>query len=524
LQRVLSVCPHCGAGCGLYLLVDRGEAIGVMPSAGHPVSRGTLCMRGWTSFQHLRRPERLNSPSIRLNGAVMRAQWEEALVHVVERLDAVRRRHGSQAIGLWASGRVTNEEFLLLRRIASEGLHTKAVRFDPALHTLDHIPSSLVEGSKAARFDDIQVADLLLIFAHGLEEHHPHVASRILKAMDQGTRGIVISPRRDLLAKHATLHLQVPFLDEVVPRLTSGGDGSCESLRTMWGDAKQRILIYPLKSLPLSRELNLLSAFQSLVGEKGTKVLLLFPRANSRGAFRQRLESPHLGAPELKALLVVEEDPASWNSAYHEMIQCLEFSVVQDTLRTETTELAHVVLPSASFAEKEGTLTNTEGREQELRPAVLPPGEARAGWFILAELARRLGLRDVGSTLEEIRNTMTSGQMTPAPADRSEEPLAVAMGGHSNFQHVPDRLGWMWLKDTVLRHTDDWQREHQDRWVEIHPEDAKQLALRPGWMVRVAGEGGEFQAIVRMSERVGRGILVTPYDLLEGPVQLERAA
>jgi anaerobic selenocysteine-containing dehydrogenase len=82
----------------------------------------------------------------------------------------------------------------------------------------------------------------------------------------------------------------------------------------------------------------------------------------------------------------------------------------------------------------------------------------------------------------------------------------------------------MWLKDTVLRHTDDWQREHQDRWVEIHPEDAKQLALRPGWMVRVAGEGGEFQAIVRMSERVGRGILVTPYDLLEGPVQLERAA
>jgi anaerobic selenocysteine-containing dehydrogenase len=119
---------------------------------------------------------------------------------------------------------------------------------------------------------------------------------------------------------------------------------------------------------------------------------------------------------------------------------------------------------------------------------------------------------------------MTSEQVTPAPADRSEEPLAVPVGGHSNFQHVPDRLGWMWLKDTVLRHTDDWQREHQDRWIEIHPEDAKQLGFRPGWMVRVAGEGGEFQAIVRMSERVGRGILVTPYDLLEGPVQIERAA
>jgi len=197
--------------------------------------------------------------------------------------------------------------------------------------------------------------------------------------------------------------------------------------------------------------------------------------------------------------------------------------VVQDLFLTETAELAHVVLPSASFAEKGGTFTNTEGREQHLRPAILPPGEARPGWTILAELARRLGVRNVGSTLEELRHAMTVQQRTPVPAARSEEPVAVAEG-HSSLKHVPDRLGWMWLRDTVLRHTDDWQREHQDQWIEMHPEDAKQFGLRPGWMVRVTGEDGEFLARARVSDRVARGILVTPYDLLEGPVQLERAA
>jgi len=524
MQRILSTCPHCSAGCGLYLLVDRSEVIGVMPSAGHPISRGTLCMRGWTSFQHLRRPERLEFPQIRLNGTVTRVPWEEALACLVDGLERVRLEHTGEAIGLWASGRLTNEELLLLRRIAAEGLHTNAVRFDPCLHGLDRIPAALLQGPNAARLEDIQAADLLVSLGHGLEEHHPQAASRLLKAMDQGTKAIVISPRRDLLAKPATLHLQGACPEEVVASLASGGEGSPESLRRLWGDAQSRLLIYPLKSLPLSRERRLLAALERLAAEDGTKVLLLFPRANSRGAFRQRLESPRLGGPELKALLVVEEDPATWSPACRQMLQGLEVLAVQDLFPTETAELAHLVLPAASFAEKGGTFTNTEGREQHLRPAVLPPGEARPGWVILTELARRLGVREVGSTLEDVRSGMASEPVAPAPAEPVPNLAAMATAGHSSLQHVPDRLGWMWRRDTVLRYTDDWQREHQDRWIEMHPEDAKQLVLRPGWLVRVTGEGGEFQARVRVSDRVARGILISPYELLEGPVQLERAA
>jgi predicted molibdopterin-dependent oxidoreductase YjgC len=524
MQRVLTVCPHCSCGCGLYLLVERGEVIGVMPSAGHPISRGSLCVKGWTSFQHLRRPDRLDSPYIRLNGTLKRVGWEEALSYLVEHLIAVRSKLGGHAIGLLASGRASNEELFLLSRIASRGLETAAVRFDPALHTLNHIPSSLVEGSRAAKLDEIQDADLLVILGHGLAGHHPQVASRILKAIDQGTRAIAISPYRDLLAERAVLHLRVPPLEEVASSLTDGAEGPFGSVRPFMEEAKQPLLIYPLKSLPFEREAKLLRDLERLLALRWARVLLLFPRANSRGAFHWRMGAARPEAHGLKALMVVEEDPAAWDTAFREVVASLDFLVVQDLFLTETAELAHVVLPSAAFAEKAGTLTNTEGRQQTLRAAIPPPGEARPGWVIAAEMARRFGLADVGSTLEEIRQGIAAEQLHADAAVPAEKPAILPPVESPSLRHLPDRLGWMWRRDTILRHTDDWEREHQDQWLEIHPEDAKALGLRPGWKVRVAGEGGEFQAVFRASERASPGILVSPHDLIEGPVRLERAA
>jgi formate dehydrogenase major subunit len=222
--------------------------------------------------------------------------------------------------------------------------------------------------------------------------------------------------------------------------------------------------------------------------------------------------------------MVLEENPAGWDDALGDNLPNLEFLVVQDLFLTETAELAHVVLPTASFAEKGGTLLNTEGRVQVLQPAMPPPGDARPGWAILAELARRLGISDVGSTLEEIQGAMRLEQVGESPVTMRGESPPRAAADSPRLQHIPDRLGHLWQADTLLRHTDDWQREHQDRWIEIHPEDAKALSLRPGWTIRVRGEEGEFTGIVRISDRVGPGVLCTPLTLVEGPVAVERAA
>jgi len=105
----------------------------------------------------------------------------------------------------------------------------------------------------------------------------------------------------------------------------------------------------------------------------------------------EMMNAAHAG--RLQGMVIIGENPAmSDPDAEHvrEALSHLDFLVVQDIFLTETAQLADVVLPAASFAEKDGTFTNTERRVQRVRKAVPPPGEARADWEIICELANKL--------------------------------------------------------------------------------------------------------------------------------------
>jgi NADH-quinone oxidoreductase subunit G len=97
-----------------------------------------------------------------------------------------------------------------------------------------------------------------------------------------------------------------------------------------------------------------------------------------------------IGAGAIKGLYVVQEDLAA-DPAWREVLGRLECLIVQDILPGHTTELAHIVLPGVSFAEKEGTFTNHKGRVQRLQRALKPFGLSRPDWEIFRELAQRLG-------------------------------------------------------------------------------------------------------------------------------------
>ena len=114
------------------------------------------------------------------------------------------------------------------------------------------------------------------------------------------------------------------------------------------------------------------------------------PEAPGLGGL-QMVEAAHRG--DLKALYLVGLDPAAEDGAgaVREALSHVQFLVAQGLFLTATAQLAHVVLPGASFAEKWGTFTNLERRVQRLQPAIPLQGEARPDWQILVEVARRLG-------------------------------------------------------------------------------------------------------------------------------------
>lgn len=126
-RTVPTVCPYCGTGCGMLLEVTGGKVVGVLPQKDHPVSRGALCIKGWTAHEFIYSTHRLRRPMLRRNGELVEVSWKEALRVAAEKIGGAVREHGPDAVGFLASARCTNEENYLLQKFARAVVGTNNV-------------------------------------------------------------------------------------------------------------------------------------------------------------------------------------------------------------------------------------------------------------------------------------------------------------------------------------------------------------------------------------------------------------
>ena len=144
----------------------------------------------------------------------------------------------------------------------------------------------------------------------------------------------------------------------------------------------------------------------------------------------------------IKAMYIVGENPvvSDPNSNHtRRVLESLEFLVVQDIFLTETAQLADVVLPGASFAEKDGTFTNTERRIQRVRRAIHPVGDSRADWEVVQEVAIRTSEK-IGGAAKGLAN----GFRQPGPAEIMREVASTtpSYAGVSFERLENDGLQW----------------------------------------------------------------------------------
>jgi predicted molibdopterin-dependent oxidoreductase YjgC len=256
-------------------------------------------------------------------------------------------------------------------------------------------------------------------------------------------------------------------------------------------------------------------------------------------------------AGTLKGLYIVGENPIKdcpGQQKVREALSGLEFLVVQDLFLTETASLAHVVLPSASFAEKDGTFTNLERRVQRSRRAVEPRGESRPDGTILTELMSRMGseisCRTPAEVLCEINEQVPAyrgitlrrlglereGVFWPCP-DEEDPGTPILHAGkpphaaedltlgllNSSVSAPPDEFP-LWLMTTAtLFHSVDGVRTARSRMllraageggVTMNPFDAGPLGIGDGDTALVKSSQGFLRTRVAMSERIPRGMVV----------------
>ncbi len=259
----------------------------------------------------------------------------------------------------------------------------------------------------------------------------------------------------------------------------------------------------------------------------------------------------------LKAMYIMGENPVLSDPAMHHTIEALrnlEFLVVQDIFMTETAELADVVLPASSFAEKDGTFTNTDRRVQRVRKAVDSPGDAREDSWIIREVSGRLGYEMKYHSIEEVLQEI--GRVWPAMAGisygRIEKrgiqwpcPTPAHPGtpylfkggfprGKGRFtavnyrpsEELPDK-GYPFILSTGRQlfqyHTGTMTRKTSaleavagaQPYVEIHPEDAKDLNIMDGQKIRVSSRRGKIEITAKVTERPLKGMVFIPFHFRE---------
>lgn len=126
-RTVYTTCSYCGCGCGMLLEVLDNEVIGTLPVKTHPVSDGSLCIKGWNIHEFIGSERRLTEPLLKKDGKLTPVGWDEAMNAAAEGLKKVVAEHGPDAVAVLASAKVTNEENFLLNKFARAVIGTNNI-------------------------------------------------------------------------------------------------------------------------------------------------------------------------------------------------------------------------------------------------------------------------------------------------------------------------------------------------------------------------------------------------------------
>lgn len=260
----------------------------------------------------------------------------------------------------------------------------------------------------------------------------------------------------------------------------------------------------------------------------------------------------------IQALYVMGENPVVSDPDQAHVVEALEsasFLVVQDIFLTETARLADVVLPGVSFAEKDGTFTNTERRVQRVRAAIPPVGDSRPDVDILGELLERFGLGKGGAEAADVMAEIAS--LTPSYAGITYERLAdggiqwpcpdsshpgtpvlhterFARGAgrfvpvdYAAPAEVPDAdYPMMMTTGRVLTHYHTGSMTRRANGLselcphgvaEVSPADAERLGLCDGDWIEVSSRRGSIVIRASVTERSPEGVVFVPFHYAEAP-------
>jgi len=538
-----SVCQHCASGCNVRVDVRRGEVVRVLARENPETNDAWICDKGRFAFRWTDASDRVTTPLIRDRG-LEPASFGEVLSFIAERCVGAR-------VAFLAGGRLMDEDYYALSKLARTVMRT---------NDLDHRrdePGLLAETAAASRpmaitSRELERARVILVAGLDAEQELPIVHLRLRKAAARGARIVVLHPRRTRLHDVAEHVLCRPGQQATLLAEAREGRGPLAALTAALRDAGDAAVVLAGPRLAEGAA----DAALLLATATGARFALAPRRANDRGALRagvhpellpggrrfdvadERAEVEAVWGPimvegpgrstmrileacaarQVDVLFLIGVDPLRDlpdAALARRALDNVPVKVVQSLELGSLEPFADAFLPGASYLEKEGHLTDWEGRGQRIAPMRGAPGISRPDWEIFAGLAAAMG-SDLGfDTLDELHEEM--GRLL-APRNGSEVPAAgivdvaprPTVGGDGVVLFTYPLLV---DEGRLSVGADELKAALEDpAFVEVAPATAERHGLVDGGIALVRTASGSAELPVRVTEHIVDGTAFVPFN------------
>ena len=602
VAEVTTVCTNCAVGCQMIAEVNKfGKVVRFRGDLAGAANNGQACMTGKFGYEYTNHNSRLKRPYIRENGILRKATWDEALERIKHGLGG----RSAQEVAIITSPRGSNEDQYIAAKFASGVLKTpnidSALNSNNAM--LSRLETRLGAGAATNPIWDIENSKSLLVVAGNPTEEQNVLAVPAKKAVREGAKLVVIDSRETELTRYATEWLRPrqgsealliagiarAILDEALEDQEFVGsriDGDEELKQSLWSfDLAKVSRDTGIEESQIRRAARIfadsdagaillgndglddaaaeqvvdavvdLAAITGNLGKKSGGIYPLFQGANTLGA-RDMGATPGenglgvsamiagMATGNVKAALVMADGVSGYTPSLEGLPQALgnlDFLVVSAVLDSEITANADVVLPAATYAEQNSTVTNVERRVQMLRITAEPRNEEKTGWETVAAIATAIAGSNSGfdhssasdvfaeistnvanySGLSHDRlqsggvqwpsNTADDSDSTVLFSDASSKVSVVTLNyddlaksiENTSLKFAPGRVLSQPERDVTVRKPGEMNYIDREQLVQIHPDDAKSAGLNEGDTIQVKTADGHVLAR-------GRAVLDSP--------------
>ncbi|MGF6375461.1 formate dehydrogenase major subunit [Clostridiales Family XIII bacterium PM5-7] len=397
-----TTCAYCSVGCSLELETYGDMLIKANPDTEGYVNKGICCGKGKWGFDAAYLEEKQVDPLIKDGEEFRMTDYHEAFVMAAKKMEAVKVRHGAEAIAVAISDRYTNEEAYAMKKLA-QTLGAKTFTFNNKHNVLADI---IGQDASPNTIEELLSTEVIVV-AGLIKKRNPVIWNKIKQAAENGVKVVVINEADaettfEFATKIVETDNSTGFLKGMAKSLLDMGKTSdaaefdafvqslagvetcetCKSVAELYAGAKKAMFVYQQNVLSeeaaaLIGDMALLSGH---IGAPRDGILLVKAKNNSQGLIDMGVRAGAEAMDGVKGLIIFGEDPKNVD------LSALEFLMVSDVYLTETAKQADVFVPATGAASANGTYTNTERRLMPIDQAVFEEVDFN-NWEIAAEIA-----------------------------------------------------------------------------------------------------------------------------------------